>query len=451
MHIIGRRNFLGGLGLGAGAHLLGGIFRPLLAEAQGQASRKHLFLFTAANGLLERHTTCTARSETDFDLSASYAPLAPYKSNLVIASKFFNPYSKALHGNQMATLTVMESPDRGAAQARGGPGGISIDRFIAKQIGAGDPFSSTAVGCTQFRTGGSAERALCTSADGPGQPFPAFGSPAVAFREWFGARMPGAMPGGMMGAAADSFEASLGKNRSFLDLIAEDVTRMKMRLGGPERNKLDQYLESLAVVEKEAAKRTTVQAGCATVGAPALPVARGALDEGLDPEVLDQHIDVTHAAHMCGLTRVSHIAIEGMEGPHVKYSWLGDPKNHHDDHHANDNTILQKIVVYWFSKMARLADLLAKTPEGNGTMLDNSVIVFINTCGGAHHRGHDSHPLIMVAGKASGLRGGRYLKYAEGQRCISDAYVSLANLFLPTPITTFGNPAVCKGPLPAFA
>jgi hypothetical protein len=445
MHIIGRRNFLAGLGLGAGSHLLGSMFRPLLAEAQGQPARKHLFLFTAANGLLERFYTCPSRSETDFDLGPAYEALVPYKARLVVASKFFNPYSKALHGNQMATLTVMESPDRGAAQQRGGPGGISIDRLIGKAIGAGDPFSSTAVGCTQLRTGGDPNRALCVSADGLKQPFPAFGSPAVAFREWFGAKLPGA-PGGM---TPETFERTLGKNRSFIDLIAADVTRMKARLGGPERAKLDQYLESLAVVEKEAGQRTQVQAGCTGVMPPALAAGKGAVDEGLDPEVLDRHIDVTHAAHMCGLTRVSHISIEGMEGPHAKYSWLGDPKNHHDDHHANDNAILQKIVAYWFSKMARLADLLAKTPEGGGTMLDNSVIVFINTCGGAHHRGHESHPLIMLAGEKSGLRGGRYLKYND--RCISDAYVSLANVFLPTPIATFGNPAVCKGPLPGFA
>ena len=451
MFIVGRRNFLRGMSLGAGAHLLGGIWQGMLPEALGQAMLpKRLVLFTAANGLLERFYTCPARSETDFDLTPTFAPLAPYKANLVVASKFFNPYSKALHGNQMATLTVVESPDRGVAQQRGGPGGVSIDRLIAKQIGARDALSSTAVGCVAQRNNASPERALCTSADGPRQPFPAFGSPALAFKEWFGARAPAAPGGAPAGPRPASFEETLSKNRSFLDEIAGDVSRMKARLGGPERAKLDQYLESLQVVEKEVGQRMAVQGGCTNVATPALAANRGALDENVDPDVLDAHIDVTHAALQGGLTHVSHISIEGMEGPHVKYRWLGDPRNHHDDHHANDTATLQKIATYWFDRMARMAGLLAKSPEGNGTMLDNSLLVFINTCGGTHHRGHDNHPIVMLAGKNVGLKGGRFLRYPQGQHCISDAYVSIANLFLPTPIASFGNPSVCKGPLPGL-
>ena len=65
---------------------------------------------------------------------------------MVIASKFYNPFSKALHGNQHATLTVSESTKPGVSQMRGPPGGISIDRLIGKKIGASDAFSSTASG-----------------------------------------------------------------------------------------------------------------------------------------------------------------------------------------------------------------------------------------------------------------------------------------------------------------
>ena len=97
-------------------------------------------------------------ASTDFDLSPVFQPVAAFKSKMVIASKFFNPFSKALHGNQHATLTVKESTQPGQSQERGPPGGISIDRLLAKQIGAGDAFSSTASG-----------RGICVSADGPGQ------------------------------------------------------------------------------------------------------------------------------------------------------------------------------------------------------------------------------------------------------------------------------------------
>src|SRR5438045_5843076 len=187
MHVLGRRTFLAGLGLGAGSPLLGAIFNKMLPEALGAPSaiRKRFILFTSGNGFLERFFTFPSRSETDFDLSAAFQPLAPWKSQLVVAHKFFNPYSRASHGNQMATLTVTESPVK-ESQMRGPPGGISLDRLIAKKIGAKDPFDSTAVGCVSLREGGTYDRALCMSADGKGAPFPAIGSPYVAFQRWFG-------------------------------------------------------------------------------------------------------------------------------------------------------------------------------------------------------------------------------------------------------------------------
>ena len=444
MHILGRRNFLAGLGLGAGS-VIAPLGRGLVREALGaEGPRKRLVLFTAANGMLERFWTCNARGETDFDLTTALSPLAPYKDRLVVAHKFFNPFSKALHGNQMATLTVTESPQQ-AAQMRGPPGGISFDRLIAKKAYAGDPISSTALGCVAYRDNASPERALCLSADGPRQPYPAIGSPSLAFKTYFGGGVP-------MGGDTDSLAGTLGKNRGFLDLVNDDVKRLSGRLAGAEKAKLDQYLQTLAQVEKEIGQLATAQGSCKTVAGPAIDPKKGALDETLDPEVLDAHIDVTLAAQRCNLTHVSHVSIEGMEGPHAKYSWLGQTKNHHDDQHAANIPILEKIVTYWMQKMFRVVDGLAKTPEGSGTMLDNSLVVFINCCGGSHHAGHAKHPLIMVAGKNVGMRGGRYLTYPEGKYCVSDAYTSIANLFLgpQDQLAKFGDPAVCKGPLPGL-
>jgi hypothetical protein len=442
LHILRRRNFLAGLGLGVGS-IIAPLGRGLVREALGAEPRKRLVLFTAANGLLERFFTCPSRGETDFDLTPALSPLAPYKDRVVVAHKFFNPFSKALHGNQMATLTVTESPQQ-AAQMRGPPGGISFDRLIARKAYAGDPISSTALGCVAYRENATPERALCLSADGLRQPYPAIGSPALAFKTYFG--------GGTPGGDSDSLAGTLGKNRGFLDLVNDDARRLAGRLAGAERAKLDQYLQTLQQVEKEIGQLAAAQTGCKNLTAPAIDPKKGALDETLDPEVLDAHIDVTLAAQRCNLTHVSHISIEGMEGPHARYTWLGQTRNHHDDQHAANTPILEKIVTYWMQKMFRVVDGLAKTPEGSGTMLDNALVIFINCCGGSHHRGHEKHPLLMVAGKNVGMRGGRYLTYPEGKYCVSDAYTSIANLFLASgdQLAKFGDPGVCKGPLPGL-
>jgi hypothetical protein len=448
LHLIGRRNFLAGLGLGAGSHLLTPIFKTLLPEALGAGTlAKRLVLFTAGNGFLERFFTCPSRSETDFDLTPVFMPLAKYKQNLVIMHKFWNHFSMASHGNQMATLTVTESPVQ-ESQMRGPPGGISIDRLIAKRIGANDPFDSTAVGCVTFRQGGSYDKALCMSADGKGAPFPAIGSPTLAFQRWFGQGM--AAPGSTSMGSGDTLDQTLSGNHQFLDLITEDIARLKQRLGGPERAKLDQYLDSLDKTSKSIQLRAAAEVNCKAVMAPKISPMAGALDENVDPAVLAAHIDVTFQALRCGLTHVSHITIEGMEAPHVRYQWVGETANHHNDHHAYNYPVLQNIVTWWFQQIGTMVDKLASAPEGNGTMLDNSVVMFIDSCGGIHHRGHDLHPIILIAGKNTGLKGGRYLQFPMGQHCISDAYVSIANLFLDPPITTFGNPTVCKGPLTGF-
>jgi hypothetical protein len=218
---------------------------------------------------------------------------------------------------------------------------------------------------------------------------------------------------------------------------------MNARLAAPEKAKLDQYLESLRTLETQLGQRA-MASGCAKGTRPT--AEQGAAKLG---DVMSAHTDVILAAQKCGLTRISHILFEGMEGPHIVYDWLNDPRNHHDDHHAGDMVMCQKIATWWMSQINRMVDGLAATPEGTGTMLDNSIVMFVNTCGGAHHRGQNTHAAVMIGGAGGALKTGRYLTFAEGKYCMSDLYVSLANL-MDVPITTFGDPSVCKGPLPGL-
>ena len=284
MNVVGRRNILAGLGLGAGSQLLSGLVGSWLPEARGAVpARKRLVLFTAANGFLERFFTCPARSETDFDLAPAYQPLARYKDRMVIAHKFFVPFSKANHGNQYATLNVMETTNRGVSQFRGPPGGVSIDRFIAKQIGAGDAFSSTNVGCVRVRNASDPNQALSMSADGANQPYPAFGLPDKALAAYFRGAAPAA---GAPAASGNGLEGSFASDQPVRDLLRQDLQRLQRRLGSPERMKLDQYLESLTVLEREIAQRQVSRGTCQQPPAVA-GTAMGALDENLDPKVLE--------------------------------------------------------------------------------------------------------------------------------------------------------------------
>jgi hypothetical protein len=246
-----RRRFIAGLGLGTASPLLTSIAGTLVGEAAAQpggaatAKFKRLILFTGSNGLLERFTTCRTRGERDFDLGPIYHPVAAYKDRMTIAHRFFIPHSKDLHGSQTSTLTVVPCTNPSASHFRAPPGGISIDRHIAKKIGVGDAFSSTAVG-----RGGS------ISADGPGATFPLIYAPAPAFAKYFGGALPagGAAEPGAGGGFVNDFVA---KDRSILDWLRADAGRLEARLGAPERVKLEQYLESLRALERQTTTRGT--------------------------------------------------------------------------------------------------------------------------------------------------------------------------------------------------
>ena len=428
-----RRKFLAGLGLGAASPLLSSVAGKLVGEALAQpaatAKFKRLFMFTGANGLLERFTACKARGEKDFDLGPVYEPVAAFKDRMTIALRFYIPHTRDLHGSRTSTTTCVASPSPKANPAP--PGGVSIDRYIARKIGGGDAFSSTAVG-----------RGDPLSADGPNQRYPLIPYADAAFAKFFGGGVPG-MGGGGGGFVGDF----VSKDRTILDWLRSDAGRLNARLAAPERAKLEQYLESLRALEKQIATRSTAQGACKGVTAPAgkTPVAcNGQTGTNGCGQAIEQMVDISFMAHQCGLTHVSHISFEGMGGPHIKYDWLGDPRNHHDDNHANDNAILQKIETWWFSMIGRLASQLAKAPEGSGTMLDSSLIIFVNTGGGIHHRGFDRHPLIMLGGRAGSA--GRYLEYPEGKYFKGEAYESSANAF-GVPTEKFGDPKYCPGPL----
>ncbi len=432
-----RRKFLAGLGLGTASPLLTSIAGSLVGEAIAQTSGarfKHLFMFTGANGMLERFTTCKARGERDFDLGPIYPPVAAFKDRMTLVHRFFVPHTKDLHGSRTSLTTCMASPSPNTKPAAP-PGGISIDRHIAKSIGAGDAFSSTIVG-----------RGDSLSSDGSNQRLPIIYAPAPAFAKYFGGALPAPTGGGSPGPGGGFASDFVAKDKSILDWLRADAGRLNARLGAPERAKVDQYLDSLRSLERQIGVRSTTQTSCTkpTVPKDTPAACSGQTGTAGCAEAIEQLVDINFVAQQCGLTHVSHLQFEGMGGPHIKYQWLGDPRNHHDDNHANDNAILQKIETWWFSMIGRLLDQLAKAPEGNGTMLDTSLIMFMNTGGGVHHRGFDRHPLILIGGKAGSA--GRYLDFPEGRHCMSEAYASIANAF-GVPTEKFGDPKFCPGPL----
>ncbi|MEM9455335.1 MAG: DUF1552 domain-containing protein [Myxococcota bacterium] len=436
MHFIRRRDIMRGLGLGAGAAMLAPLARSLVREARAELPLpKRLVVVTNGNGFRRQHYSAvegggpTSFSLGSVDLGPVYAPLEPHKDALVVLEQFYNPHDRALHGNQWATLSMQPSPDQ-SGEKRGPPGGISIDRLIASEVGSSDPFSSIAVGIEE-----GPGKVLCVSADGLDQPFPAYGSPVQAYSAYFGELTD---PGGLL--AADK----LSRDQSLLDHIRGDAARLEGALAGPERAKLEQFQDSLFSLEDRLSSLYAVQASCEDNQPPSDDLDRA----NLDPAVVQAHGEVVFNALMCGLTHVAHISILGMEGPHNRYGWLGDTKGHHNLHHDGDLDIIEQIDAFVLSQLADMRQRLAQVPEGDGTMADQTLIMYVNTCGGKHHGGQDSHAIVLLGG-AGYFETGRYLAFPEMEHSMADVFVSVANA-MGVEIETFGTPEHCKGPLPGL-
>ena len=305
-------------------------------------------------------------------------------------------------------MTVMESTNPGVSQERGPPGGISIDRLIGKKIGAKDAFSSTVSG-----------RGICVSADGPGQSVPTHLQPRHGVQHLLrAARSPRrAMPGTRR--RRRSRATSTGTRASWTR-FAPTSNRMNARLAGPERAKLEQYLESLRTLEEQIGRRAQTQGGCMKPASP----AEGALDVNINvatstwcsppsvrPDPRQPHRLRGHGG------AAGHLQLAGRHAEPPRRP----PRQRHG-HGAEDLHLVVR---------AHRPDVDRWRPRPRATAPCWTTAWWCSSTPAAasHHRGYNNHPMIFWGGAGGQLKTGRYLTYPEGSHCMSDAYVSIGNMF----------------------
>jgi hypothetical protein len=136
-------------------------------------------------------------------------------------------------------------------------------------------------------------------------------------------------------------------------------------------------------------------------------------------------MDMLALAYQTDLTRVSTFMlakeVSGRSYPEVGVADSHHPVSHHQDEPAKLER-LHKINEYHFRQFAYLVDKLSKLPEGNGTMLDNSLFLYGTGISDSNTHFHDDLPIALIGGQSAGLKGGRYIRYAKG--------TPLTNLFV---------------------
>jgi hypothetical protein len=244
----------------------------------------------------------------------------------------------------------------------------------------------------------------------PTSPLPMENDPRAVFERLFGTT-------GSTDRAART--ARRNQDRSILDFVMSEISRLNQRLGPKDRSKFEEYIESVRDIERRIQK-------AAEQNARELP----AVDQPMGiPTDYAEHaklmMDLLALAYQTDLTRISTFML-AKEVSGRAYPEIGVPDSHHPvSHHQNEPAKLErlhKINEYHMQQFAHLVDKLAKTPEGDGTMLDSSLFLYGTGISDSNTHFHDDLPIALVGGKAAGIAGGRYLRFPQG--------TPLANLHL---------------------
>ena len=234
----------------------------------------------------------------------------------------------------------------------------------------------------------------------PTTPLPMENNPRMVFERLFGE-----------GGTADERRAELRRDRSILDSVTEDMARLVSTLGASDRVRVDQYVEAVREVERRI-QRAESQADESALALPDRPV-------GI-PETYDEHakllFDLLLLTYQADITRVFSLQL-GREQSARTFPWIGVNEGHHGVSHHQDNpekiAAIAKINAYHIQLLSYFVEQLAETPDGDGSLLDHSMVLHgSGMCNGNLHD-HKNLPLVLLGGGAGRLRGGRHIKYAE--------------------------------------
>ncbi|MFT4626288.1 MAG: hypothetical protein ACI8PZ_004965 [Myxococcota bacterium] len=420
-----RRGLLQSLGAAA---LLG---RTGSARAEAGVAKRILFVYipdgvvgVAEDGSpSEWHASGT---EHDFVLGHASQPLAPWADRCLFLNNLF-----------LGTEDSHEEGARMLLTGRFGGYGPSIDQLLARTVGASDPWPLLYLGA-QSTIDFADHHWLSFPTDGVHRTVPPEDDPRRAFSQLFGGMDSG----------------PLRRRRSVLDLVTADLADLRGQLGSVERSRLDLHTDALREVEN----RLDGLPGCD----PSVDLS-GITDDGLAspeafPAILRAQTENMVLAMACGLTRVGvlqashHTSLVLMSrfvtppedpagwGPFRDYEYDAHTASHYGM--VRDATIQARYAHYragrvWYEEqLAYLLSRLAEIPEGDGTMLDHSLVVRVSEVSDGQTHTHTNMP-FLVAGEGCGtVRTGRLLDTAGGLH--SDLWIALAQA-MGAPVESFGD------------
>ncbi len=402
-----RRTFLKGLGAAVALPMLDAMTPAFAAAALKQTPTRLAFTYIPNGVTLEAWTP--AAGGRDFGFTRILKPLEGLREHTLVITGLAQQNANALadgagdHARAAACYLTGVHPRKTAGadiQA-----GVSVDQIAASAIGGDTRFPSIELGCDESRTVGNCDSGYsCAYTNSlswrsPTSPMPPETNPRLAFERLFGG----------IDAGLDPATRAIRRRerRSILDIVAERTNALVGSLGPSDRRKMDEYLTSVREIERriEIAERDTREVTPDFEMPSGVPV--------LFADYASLMFDMQAIAFQADLTRVSTLML-GREGSLRTYPEIGVPDPHHPLTHHRDNPEwiekVTKVNVLHMELFAKFIAKLAATPDGDGTLLDHSIVVYGSGIADGNKHTHEDLP-VVVAGHGGGLLGGRHLMY----------------------------------------
>jgi hypothetical protein len=426
--------------LGASAAL--SPFLPLLNASGQETQPLRLILWFTPHGTVYENWKPSGTTD-QFTLGPILAPLERHKGKLNVldglkiqADGVGAPHTKgppllwtASPLNDDMTFT---REDGSGGMHYGWNSAASVDQVIIQQRPPDTPYSSLEFG---VRSGGNhpGSRMIYTGAQAPLAPET---DPWAAFNRLLGD----------LGQTTAQLEQLRAERRSVLDLVASELDAVQSQVSSADRHKIEAHLTAVREVEMR------LQAAPLTCQTLDLGEPIDANASSSTPVVFDRMIELMATSLACGLTNFASMQYRvGENDGGYTYDWLGITRLEHHlmSHDGDDNlqsrTDLSSIYTWYSERFAYFLDKLAEVPEGDGTMLDNSLVIWGSEIGKGNSHAFEKIPFIVAGGAAGQLVTGRYLEYADIPH--NRLLTTVCQLMGLPEVNTFGSTDTGTGPL----
>ena len=392
---LSRRTVLKGVGAAVALPLLDAMNPAGVAWAQTAAGKTpHRLAFVGfPHGAVMRHFK-PEQTGRDYTMTRILEPLAPYREHMTIVTGLRNKPAESPEPHAYIEQTWLSCVSPKEAGVAGPDAGVTADQFAARHIG-----QETRIPSLELTT---SQRGAQLAWRTPTQSLPQEGNPRNVFYRLFG-----------QGDNEAERAAIVKETGSILDRVMEQAVGLQAKLGGQDRQAVAAYLDSVREIERRV--QMASQADNSNLDIPEAPIGV--------PNDLDAHFalmfDLMALAFQADLTRVITFSMD-REASMRTYNNLSISEAFHPlSHHANDPGKQDRLAViqtYHTKVFARFIDRLVKTPEGDGSLLDHSMVLYGSNMSDSNRHNNDPLPSVILGHAHGRIKGGQHLSYPQDSR-----------------------------------